>query len=227
MTEQVVGEQRFDLSQNSFVLFILSYAPGLIAGAIAIAFLGSFLPRVVEHIAYVLLFIVMLIKAIMDLQLNKRTLVVSENSIIVYLKKRKNNILLQKISNAEIASIKQVGEEAFAVTKNDGTEEIILLSCSLKPYKTLLYSVKTALFKVCGESRTDFMQDEFFVNYIKTKVLPQKLLKEDKDAKMLRIFLVVLYIVLAVLPSVLCILALLIILLTSLIVFLKGIIAIF
>lgn len=226
MVEQVVREQKFDLSQNSFVIFILSYAPGLITGAIIIAFLGSFLPRIVEEIAFVLLFIGMLIKAIMDLQLNKRTLVVSEKSIMVYLKKRKNNILLQKINNEEIESIKQIEKEAFTITKKDGTEELIALSSSLKPYKTLLYSVKLALFKVYGENRTDFMQDEFFANYIKTKALPQKLLKEDKDYKISRTFLVILCMILAGIPSILSILAILIIILSALIVFLKGILAI-
>ena len=95
MNELNFRNKTFDLSQNSFVIFISSYAPGLIAGTIALVFINSILPfpDFLEKAFYIVLFIAMLIKAIMSLQLNKRTLILSDNAIEVYWKKRKNNIL--------------------------------------------------------------------------------------------------------------------------------------
>ena len=168
----------------------------------------------------------MLIKAIMNLQLNKRTLVISNNAIEVYLKKRKNNILLTKINNDEIASIKQFEDEAFVITKKDGKEEIIPISCHLKPYKILLYSIKKALFDIFGKERTDFEQDNLLVEYINQNTLPKQLQNADNNSKILRLGAIIIYMILAGLPTALAILAILLLILTALIAFLKGIIAV-
>ena len=44
MNELNLSNKTFDLSQNSFVIFISSYAPGLITGTIALVLINSILP---------------------------------------------------------------------------------------------------------------------------------------------------------------------------------------
>lgn len=226
MTEKDFSEQKFDLSQNSFVIFMLAYAPGLVAGAITITYLGSWIPDVLQKCAYVILLIVMIIKAIMALQYNKSTLIINDNSIMVYLKKRKNNILLTKINKDDIEAIKQAGEQGFIVTKKNGQEEYISLSCYLKPYKALLYSVKAALFKIYGEERTNFLSDKLTMQYISSKKFPAELLKTDKENKSIRIFIVILSVILAGLPTIIGILEIISFILRILITFLQGFVSI-
>ena len=86
MNELNLSNKTFDLSQNSFVIFMTSYAPGLITGTIALVFINSILPfpDFLEKAFYIILFIAMLVKAIMSLQLNKRTLILSEDAIEIY-----------------------------------------------------------------------------------------------------------------------------------------------
>lgn len=225
MNEQISGSKTFDLSQSSFVIFMSSYAPGLITGTIIILMIHSFLPDTIECLAFVILFFAMLIKAIMSLQLNKRTLVISDSDIRIFIKKRKNNILLTKINNDEIDFIKQVDDEGFLVTKTDGKQEVIPLSCYLKPYKSLLYSVKRELFEKCGANKTDFEKDKYLMEYIRTNSLPKALLKEDNSSKSSRVAFVIIYMAFAGIPTFLAVLALMILFLMALVVFLKGIIA--
>lgn len=225
MNEQFSENKTFDLSQNSFVIFMSSYAPGLIAGVIIIIMLKSFLPETVEMILYVLLLIVMIVKAIMSLQGNKRVLILSDSDISVYLKKRKNSILLTKINNDEVKSIIQVANDGFVITKINEDAEYIPLSFYLKPYKALLYSIKYELFKRFGNDKTNFAQDKLLMQYIETKRLPKQLLKDDNNTKYLRLFTVCIYILFAGLPTVVTILALTLLILYALIAFLKGLAA--
>lgn len=228
MNELNLSNKTFDLSQNSFVIFMTSYAPGLITGTIALVFINSILPfpDFLEKAFYIILFIAMLVKAIMSLQLNKRTLILSEDAIEIYWKKRKNNILLTKINNDEITSIKQFEEEAFVVTKKDGQEEILSISCHLKPYKILLYSIKKALFDKYGNKCINFEQDNFLTEYINNKTLPKQLQKVDNDSKATRLLLIIVYLVFAGLPTIIALLAILLLILMALMAFLKGIVAI-
>lgn len=228
MNELNLSKKTFDLSQNSFVIFMSSYAPGLITGTIAFVFINSILPLpdFLGKAFYVILFIAMLINAIMSLQLNKRTLVLSEDAIEVYWKKRKNNVLLTKINNDEIISIKQHEEEDFIVTKKDGKEEIIPISCHLKPYKILLYSIKKALFDKYGDKCINFEKDNFLTEYINNKTLPKELQKADNDSKTTRLLLIIVYLIFAGLPTILALLAILLLILMTLMAFLKGIIAV-
>lgn len=216
--------EKFDLSQNSFMIFVFSYAPGLILGILLIASLHSFLPTILTSLIAVALFIGMIVKAAFDMQMNKRTLVITDDSIEIYLKKRKNNILLTKINNDEIESIRQIKDEAFLITKKNGEEVYIHLSCVIKPYKMLLYSVKKALYQVYGD-RSDFGQDNALSDFIDNKTLPYELLKSDKQDKMIRVFLIILYLFFAGIPTLICVLSIIILILKLTIGFLQGLLA--
>ena len=205
----MIEGQKFDLSQSSFVIFIFSYAPPMIVGSIIFYYLFDMpIPKWLFMLLYALYLLGVLVKAILDLQYNKTTLVISDSAIAIYLKKRKNNILLAHVNKDEVKSITQLQDEAFIVTKNDDSQVQIDLSCKLKPYKMLLYSVKAALYKIYGEEKTDFKEDKFLTEYISTNKLPEKLLNDDKTKKMNKVTGIILGIVFAALPTALALLAL-------------------
>ena len=218
--------KKFDLSQNAFVIFMFGYAPIIIIGFLIILKLRSYLPKELVYVLLGVLFIGSIIKGIMDLQFNKRTLIVSDNEIKIYLKKRKNDVLLTRIKNEEIASLKQHENEAFVINKKNGQEEIIPLSCSLKPYNILIYSVKAELYRIYGEERTDFSQDTLLLEYINTNKMPKELLDADDGSKIRRLLLIIAYIVFAGLPTIMGISVLIMLILYIILGILKGLIAI-
>ena len=210
-------EEKFSLQHNSYLIFMLNYAPIIIFGIIAIVFLHKYIPDVLEYIIVFAIFVIALYKGINPLKSNKRILVVTDKTISLCKYKKKQPIVLVRYNNDDISkidgtSVNDSGE--YLITKQDGSTEILEISTGLKPNKELVLKINNAFSKIFCE-KLELSDYKDLDEYKQTNAIPKDVINFDKTTKAKRISWAVINTFLVVLPSGMGILASLWILFSS------------
>ena len=204
-------EEKFDLKHNSYLVFMLNYAPIVIIGIIAVIFFHSKINNTLEYLLVAGIFFAGCWKGFRPLKNNKRFLVITDKNITVCKYKRKQPVVINQFNNDSISKIDAsnvLEAGAYLITKNDNTAEILEISTGLKPDKELVLKINTALYKAFGEKF--YLEDKKEIEeYINTSVVPKTILDNDKGIKNNRIAWCCINTIIGFLPTLLGILAVL------------------
>lgn len=204
-------EEKFMLKHNSYMIFILNYAPIVVIGTIAVVFFHGKIVNWLEFLAVTAVFIGALWKGLSPLKQNKRFLVITDKNITIGKYKRKQPVVIQQIENESISMINASNINdtgAYLIIKNDKTPEVLEISAGFKPDKELVLKINAAFYKIFGD-KFHIENNQEIQDYINTNVVPDEIIKADKNTKGTRIALSCIQTLLSIIPTLLAILAIL------------------
>ena len=208
-------DKKISLKQNAFVSFGIFYSQTIIIGAIIMIYVGKFLPDILEHLIYVGLFIFALCRAISSLKSNQRSIIATNSSLMLYEKKKKQDVLLFKIDDKDVEKVEQIEEDLYQISKKNSAIELLPLTFSLKATRKLDLEVRALLCEKYGE-RAESISNEDVEEYLKTRVVPKEIDSATQVSNSTGMAYAVIGLIISLIPTALALLSIPLLILESL-----------